>query len=88
MKHTLQRAVRHPRGAARAPVWLADDYLESYICWREECVAVRHAYALWRIAERPDRAMAFAAYGAALDREEQAARLLRERIERLVNSIG
>jgi hypothetical protein len=60
---------------------LTDGFLESYVCWREESAAARGAYELWRDAGRPDQALAFAAYRAALDREEEAARLLRESTE-------
>jgi hypothetical protein len=68
-----------PRVAPR----LADDFLDSYIDWREECAAVSGAYRLWQRAERGDEAMAFAAYHAALDREEHAAGLFRECTERI-----
>jgi hypothetical protein len=63
------------------PPWLVDDYLNSYVRWREECDAVRDAYALWRLAGNEDRAWAFALYDAALDYEEEAARELQGRTE-------
>jgi hypothetical protein len=62
---------------------LADEFLDSYIYWREECATVSSAYALWQHAERPDQATAFAAYRAALDREEHAALIHRECAERI-----
>jgi hypothetical protein len=68
---------------ARPPCWMADDYLEGYIGWREEAAAARRAYQLWNRAERSDRHLAFTAYREALDREERAALLLRDRVERL-----
>jgi hypothetical protein len=64
------------------PPWL-DDYVTSYVRWREECEAVRHAYRLWQLADLEDRAWAFALYDAALDCEEEAARELQGRIERV-----
>jgi hypothetical protein len=81
-----QRAVQ-ARARGGVPSRLTDDFLESYLCWREESGAVRQAYVLWEDAARPDRAVAFAAYGAALDREETAARVLSECIERVRNRL-
>jgi hypothetical protein len=66
---------------------LVDDFLETYVCWREASAAVRTAYDRWRGGQRPDRGLAFAAYRAALDREEHAAVMFRERAE-LVRSPG
>jgi hypothetical protein len=83
MRVQLQHGVAHVPSGARVPPWLADRYLESYLRWREECAATRRAYALWNGAQRPTRALAFAAYTAALDREEQAAHTLRGRLERI-----
>jgi hypothetical protein len=56
--------------------WRTDEFLESYVCWREECELVAIAYGSWRSAAVPDLKLAFAAYRAALDREHQAARRL------------
>ena len=53
--------------------WLERDFVESYARWREESAAVRDAYERWRSAEPRDRALAWSAYRAALDREEHAA---------------
>jgi hypothetical protein len=43
------------------------------VSWREECAAVASSYQNWSRAESDDRALAFSAYVAALDREELAA---------------
>jgi hypothetical protein len=51
---------------------LGDALIDLYVEWREECSSVRLAYARWADACRADRAAAFAAYNAALDREERA----------------
>ena len=51
---------------------LGDAVIDLYVEWREECSAVRLAYERWREASKDDRAGAFAAYNAALDREERA----------------
>ena len=51
---------------------LGDALIDVYVEWREECFAVHLTYERWRSASRKDRAAAFAAYNAALDREERA----------------
>ncbi|HEX5192027.1 MAG TPA: hypothetical protein VFW09_04430 [Solirubrobacteraceae bacterium] len=65
------------RTAAQARLGRSDPRLDvlidSYVEWREECTTVETAYARWARAERPRRALAYAAYRAALDREEKAA---------------
>jgi hypothetical protein len=64
--------------------WLADEFLETYVSWREEAAAVRGAYDQWRGAHQSDRPLAYAAYRAALDREEQAAGALRDAARRVL----
>jgi hypothetical protein len=54
--------------------WAVDEFVECYACWREESAAVRSAYEHWQSVEPHDQSLAFAAYVAALDREEHAAR--------------
>ena len=51
---------------------LVDEAIEAYVGWREECAEVWDAYERWADAPRIDAAGAFAAYRAALDREESA----------------
>ena len=63
--------------------WLVDEFVEAYVRWREECAAVRGMYELWTGAETGDWALAFAAYGAAVDREERAAREYRDCADRI-----
>jgi hypothetical protein len=62
---------------------LSDEFLERYVCWREACDDVRAAYDNWRDGEPADREGAFFAYGAALDREESAAREYHKITQRL-----
>jgi hypothetical protein len=66
---------------------LGDALIELYVDWREECVAVRAAYERWRAAERDDRAAAFAAYSAALDREELAGNIYAELVRRATPTV-
>lgn len=57
---------------------LADEFLEVYLDWREQAVALQETYSRWRGAAPEDRALAFAAYGAMLDLEERAAQVYAE----------
>jgi hypothetical protein len=51
-----------------------DEAFELYLDWRRQSSASESAYHHWAAtAHSPDGALAFAAYTAALDREEQAA---------------
>jgi hypothetical protein len=51
---------------------LVDRMIELYCDWRTGCWDVRAAYERFLKAPAPDRAVAFAAYTAALDQEECA----------------
>ena len=51
---------------------LVDAATGAYVDWREECAGVWDAYERWAHAPDIDAAGTFAAYGAALDREESA----------------
>jgi hypothetical protein len=53
---------------------LADEAIRVYIDWREESAGVWHAFDRWESTNGADAVTAFAAYRAALDREECAAR--------------
>ena len=54
---------------------LVDQFIESWVCWREACEAVDSAYARWQQCEAAQRGLAFEGYRAALDREDQAAQV-------------
>jgi hypothetical protein len=66
---------------------LADAFVESWVTWREASEDVRTAYRWWGECARPRRALAFAGYRAALDREQHAARIHSDRAER-VRALG
>lgn len=51
-----------------------DELLECYLSWREACHAVWLAYERWIGSDRGELGLAYAAYLAALDGEERAAR--------------
>jgi hypothetical protein len=53
---------------------LRDEIIDLYLDWRGEAAAVADAYALWADASADDKAARFAAFRAAIDREEAAAR--------------
>jgi hypothetical protein len=59
---------------------LADALIDLYVAWREECFTLELAYERWRAAAKEDREAAFAAYTAALDREERASDMYADRI--------
>ena len=64
---------------------LIDEAFARYLDWLAESEAV-NAYGVWSRAPRTGAALPFAAYGAALDREERAATvygLVIDRIEQL-----
>jgi hypothetical protein len=62
---------------------LIDEALDRYLDWRDESEAVDAAYGLWSRAPRTEGALPFAAYSAALDREERAAIVYRSVIDRI-----
>jgi hypothetical protein len=69
-------------GSDSAPLQRSiDALLEVYLSWRAECAAVRQAYQSWTDSDRSQRALAYAGYVAALDREEQAAGVYAHQIE-------
>ena len=51
---------------------LIDVMMDMYVDWREECIALRKAYERWSSVRLAERKLAFAAYRAALDREDRA----------------
>jgi hypothetical protein len=54
---------------------LVDEFIESYVIWRESCEAVSAAYERWGRCEPAHRGAAFESYRAALDWEELAAQV-------------
>jgi hypothetical protein len=62
---------------------MVDDALDAYLEWRQQCSAVWDAYARWANATPEDKLSAYAAYQAALDREEAAAIVYRTLVDRV-----
>jgi hypothetical protein len=52
----------------------SDELLQGYVSWRDACGAVWLAYERWLGSDRGQRRLTYAAYLAALDGEERAAR--------------
>jgi hypothetical protein len=75
------------RSRRRSPLkpadWIVDQFVESYVRWREACEEVRCAYELWHKCTPSHRSVGFKTYLAALDREEVAARLHSSRANEL-----
>jgi hypothetical protein len=67
---------------------LVDEAIERYVEWRQESAAVGDAYGNWSTAPAAEGALSFAAYRAALDREERAATLYGTVIDRLERMLG
>jgi hypothetical protein len=51
---------------------LLDAVHSAYADWLAEALAVERLYTRWRDATREEQALAYAAYSAALDREQRA----------------
>jgi hypothetical protein len=66
---------------------LIDELMEAYVEWREECAGLLQAYERWASVPATDRELAFAAYKAALDREQQASAVYSSRIDRVEREI-
>jgi hypothetical protein len=67
---------------------LTDAFVDSWVSWREASDHVRTAYRLWSECAWPERALAFASYRAALEREEHAASIHSGSAERIRAFIG
>ena len=74
---TNLRAV-DPRSSSDAAT---DSLLDGYVAWREACADVDAAYERWTRSATCDQSLAFAAYQAALEREEHASRVYEGRID-------
>jgi hypothetical protein len=62
---------------------LVDEVLRCYVAWRNECETARAGYEAWCSGAEEERTIRFAAYNAAVDREERAARCYAESIDAL-----
>ena len=84
----LSRRLRaNPDERLRRKNALIDEAIDRYVEWREECAAVYDAYANWTNAPMEETDLPFAAYSAALDREQSAATVYGRAVERLERSL-
>ncbi len=67
---------------------LVDALVDAYVEWREECLALAQAYQRWSSGSAADRDLAFAAYRAALDREQQASSIYADRSRRVERELA
>jgi hypothetical protein len=79
----LSSAPRPAEVAVEPSPSVTDEFLESYVCWREASESVRTAHEHWATCEPHRRRVAFEGYRAALDSEEHAARIYSDWTERL-----
>jgi hypothetical protein len=66
---------------------VVDDATDAYVDWRDESRAVWDAYRRWTRASGTDVGFAFGGYLAALEREERAAEVYRDRV-RVVDRVA
>jgi hypothetical protein len=67
---------------------LIDEALARYFDWLAESESVKAAYGRWSSAPRTEGALPFAAYAAALDREERAATVYRSVVDQVERLFG
>jgi hypothetical protein len=65
-----------------------DDLMEMYVDWREECLGLSTAYERWLSVPVAEQELAFAAYSAALDREEQASAVYADHVDRIARELA
>jgi hypothetical protein len=62
---------------------LVDEAVDAHVDWRKECLAVWDAYGRWTGAPTVDARLAFVAYTASLEIEEQACAVYASAIRRI-----
>jgi hypothetical protein len=67
---------------------LVNEALAAYLEWRQECSAVSLAYSRWASAGASEASLSYAAYAAALEREERASELYAGVIAHVANILG
>lgn len=85
---SLATARAESRAQGAWPDAWVDALIDSHVEWREECEAVARAYERWTGSERAERRLAYAAYRAALEREEKAAAEYQVAVTQLVGAAG
>lgn len=80
--------LRKPYQAEQTYSELGDALVDLYVTWREESGSVAASYQSWISAGRDEDQLAYAAYIAALDREEHAACAYQRLVEQASKSVG
>jgi predicted glycosyl hydrolase (DUF1957 family) len=73
LANTTARRLRRQRFSQARYEGAVDRLVAAYVDWREEFIAARDAYSRYDATRGQEHRHAFAAYFAALDREERAA---------------
>jgi hypothetical protein len=73
LAHTTARRLRRHRVSRARREQAVDRLVAAYVDWREELIAARDTYSRCKMTRGHTARHAFAAYFAALDREERAA---------------
>lgn len=80
-----------PRSGSRTefawPDARVDAMIETYVEWCEECSGLEKAYERWTASGRAERRLAYAAYRAALEREEKAAAAYQVAVTQLMGAV-
>jgi hypothetical protein len=67
---------------------LIDELMDRYVEWREQCIAVAETYERWSTGPVAHREAAFAAFTAALDREQHASYVYADRVSRIERELA
>jgi hypothetical protein len=62
---------------------LVDEMIDGYVDWRQTCHLVEDAYHSWSTAGRARAPVTFGLYSVALDREERAAEVYADLVQRV-----
>jgi hypothetical protein len=79
---------RRSASAAGGRREIVDEMIDDYVSWREASAAVVVSYRNWTSSDRRDEKLAFSVYGAALDREEQAAAAYQRAVAQVATALA
>jgi hypothetical protein len=88
LRHRRAPAPACDRAGSLLRAALLDAAHDAYADWLEESFAVEHLYGRWSDATSDERPLAYAAYAAALEREERAAQVYSDMVRMVGTHIG
>ena len=88
LRHRRPPAAATDRAASLLRAALLDAAHDAYADWLEESFAVGHLYGRWSDATSDERALAYAAYASALEREERAAEVYADMVRMAATHVG